>query len=118
MLPKLLALFWLLLLPVLSTDPTIDSLFVIKKGTDVAGGCASHYPSPLEPYLTDARTLIQAGLQAIKDVRDSSAKESKIAKRYLYTYFRAKDDASISYVKGKNNHPATPTFEHSAADVR
>ncbi|KAJ5884123.1 uncharacterized protein N7473_011009 [Penicillium subrubescens] len=84
MLPRLLALFWLFLVPVLCTDPAIDKLFVIKK-TDIA----------------ESRALTIAGLQAIKHTKDSSAKESNVAKRYLYTYFRADNTESITFVENR-----------------
>jgi hypothetical protein len=105
MLPRLLALFWLFLVPVLCADPAIDKLFVIKK-TDVGGGCKSRWQA-VETYLAESRALITAGLQAIEHAKDSSAKESNVAKRYLYTYFRADDAASITFVESKGNHPTT-----------
>lgn len=96
---KLLALFWLFLLPVLSADPApdprpaLDSLFLIKKDSDDASGYKPRYSS-LEYYLADARTLVEAGPQAIEDTQDPSTRESKVAKQYLLTYFRANDTAS------------------------
>ncbi|KAF7712263.1 Uncharacterized protein PECH_003752 [Penicillium ucsense] len=97
MLSSVLALFCLFLLSVLATDPTIDTIFVIKD-TDTHGGCRQRRQA-LDNYLFESRALVAAGLQAIEHAKDSSAKESVVAKRYLYTYFRAVDDASIEFVK-------------------
>jgi hypothetical protein len=115
MLPRLLALFWLFLLPVRCANPAIDTLFVVKK-TDVGGGCGSRWQA-LETYLAESRALVTAGLQAIKHARDSSAKVSNVAKRYLYTYFRADNEESITFVEGEGNHPATSILESTTADV-
>jgi hypothetical protein len=94
--------------PALSADSTIESLFTVKKDTDGLGGCASYLPDPLETYLSEAKDLVNAGLQVLADANNPSAAEYNVARRYLWTYFRATNDVEAMDLVKSKNHPATP----------
>lgn len=98
--------FWLLLMPSVIAVPSLDALFQLKKvnnrNTGTFGGCSNHL-AELKTYLSESRELVQAGLQAFTDAANPSAKESKVAKRYLKAYFNIQvtQTKQIQLVKGE-----------------
>lgn len=63
--------------------PSLDSLFQIKESTDSDGGYSSQLPDPLRKWLSESRTLVNTGLQALSDAKNPSASENKVTKDYL-----------------------------------
>ncbi|PYH81857.1 hypothetical protein BO82DRAFT_414754 [Aspergillus uvarum CBS 121591] len=81
-------LFGLFAVPVLTADPALTTLFVVKDQTDDQGGCMSKIDT-LQTWLTESRTLVASGLKAISDAQDSSATTYNVARRYLAAHFQA-----------------------------
>ncbi|RHZ46088.1 uncharacterized protein CDV56_104539 [Aspergillus thermomutatus] len=96
---KSLSLFWLFSVPTLTVGSTISSLFVIRQGTDELGGCGSYLPT-LETWLSESKALVNSGLQALANAENPSAAEYDVARRYLWSYFRATGDPdAMTWVK-------------------